>query len=264
MNATFLRDEGIVKQLPTGCESSPPYCRASYLRTLWRCYNTDQRDYVEHNWTLWFRSHGGLRKATAKIKREPHQAGTRWTSGERAANEIKREIMMNSQSVPKASFALHESDHVWSQRECQAWPSRKNFLSAIASDHRWPLSRAAEAALFQLSAPRRFLRKGRVRESRCSQKTEKGNEQDSSAGIWTQNNDVRRVTDDVCSFVHRSEFRRSEATRASLRRWCQFKFLSPTVFYWGRLISVRQWGDLKPFRGFSPIFSLFRFICSSV
>lgn len=60
MNATFLRDEGIVKQLPTGCESGPPYCRASYLRTLWRCYNTDQRDYVEHNWTLWFRSHGGL------------------------------------------------------------------------------------------------------------------------------------------------------------------------------------------------------------
>lgn len=35
--------------------------------------------------------------------------------------------MMNSQSVPKASFAPHESDHVWSQRECQAWPSRKNL-----------------------------------------------------------------------------------------------------------------------------------------
>lgn len=35
--------------------------------------------------------------------------------------------MMNSQSVPKASFAPHESDHVWSQRECQAWPSRPNF-----------------------------------------------------------------------------------------------------------------------------------------
>lgn len=34
---------------------------------------------------------------------------------------------MNSQSVPKASFAPHESDHVWSQRECQAWPSRKNL-----------------------------------------------------------------------------------------------------------------------------------------
>lgn len=33
-----------------------------------------------------------------------------------------REIKLNGQSVSNASFARHESDHVWSHWECLAWP----------------------------------------------------------------------------------------------------------------------------------------------
>lgn len=187
MNATSLRDERVVKQLPTGGWGRGE--GVLYPRTLWRCrQNSDQGDYVGNNWILLFLSHCGFRNATAKIKREPHPAGTWWTSDERAENEIKREIMMNSQSVPEASFA-HESDRVWSRRECHAWPSREEFSPAIGAGSQMTSFTCGRNSFVSISHASQVFTKGTCTCIPCTctptlpKRRGMGDEQDSLAGI---------------------------------------------------------------------------------
>lgn len=250
MNATSLRDERVVKQLPTGGWGRGE--AAFYPRTLWRCrQNSDHRDYVGNNWILLFLSHCGFGNATAKIKREPHPW---WTSDARAENKIKREIMMNSQSVPEASFAPHESDRVWSRRECHPWPSRKNLARQSAPDHRWPLLRAAERALSQLSTPRRFLQKERAHVSRAHVSRRFRNAEGWETSRTLQlgfRNKIMMFRGSQVMFAYVSIGPGSAAPRLRGHVCRGGANLNPLhqLCFAGVNSLVCQWGDVKPFPG---------------
>lgn len=133
---------------------------------------------------------------------------------EQAENEIEREIMMNSQSVPKASFAPYESDHVWSQRECQAWPSRKNLArrSRRITDDLFHVQHNGFTSIIYASQVSR-QEMHMYPEAPKTQREEK--RRTLQLGCRHKITMFSFLSQKWCfAFAHRSEFSRSEDTRA--------------------------------------------------
>lgn len=164
-----------------------------------------------------------------------------WKSSEQAENEIKREIMMNSQSVSKASFAPHESGRVWSQRECQAWPSRQNLArqSRRITDDLFHVQHNGFTSIIHASQVSR-------QEMHMYPKAPDTQREEKSRilqlGFRCKITMFSVPSHKWC--LHSSPGLSLAAPRIHRR----VKSLSPTIFYWGELISVLQWGNVKPFR----------------